>query len=144
MLSSNIRQIIDQLPKYSEIRNQYINELGEAVGMQDMAEKLEEGLQNIYIASFLTGILDDLTSTIGNLVMIIIYIIFLLIEEVIFVRKIKLISSSNIQYYHIQSLLEQINHLINRYVMMNTLVSISTGLMSYFVLLLLGVDILVF
>lgn len=144
LLASNIQQIIDQLPRYSEIRNQYIDKLGEAVGMKDMAEKLEERLQNIDIASFLTGILDDLTSTIGDLVMIIIYIIFLLIEEVIFIRKIKLISSSNKQYYNIQSVLEQIHHSINRYVLMKTMVSISTGVMSYFVLLLLGVDFPVF
>jgi predicted PurR-regulated permease PerM len=122
LLATNIEQIIDQLPRYSEIRDRFIGELGESLDMQDMAANLEERLKNIDVANFLTGLLNGLTSTIGNLVMIIIYIIFLLIEEVIFVKKIKLISASNKHYYNIQSLLEQINH----YVMMKTLVSIST------------------
>jgi AI-2 transport protein TqsA len=140
LLASNIEQIINQIPRYSKIEDNFINELGQKIGMEDLASGLEKRLEDINLTRFLSNILNSLSSTIGNMVMIIIYVVFLLIEEIIFAGKIKIISETNRQYNSIHGLLDQINHSINRYILMKTLVSISTGAMSYLVLLILGVD----
>ncbi len=140
LLARNIEQIINQIPRYNKIEDNFLNEFGQNIGMEDLGAKLDKWMEDINISRFLSNILNSLSSTIGNMVMIIIYVIFLLIEEVIFARKIKLISESNQQYNNIHILLEQINHSINRYVLMKTVVSISTGVMSYIALLLLRVD----
>lgn len=140
LLATNIEQIINRIPRYSKIEDNFLNDLGQHIGLENLASKVEKRLEDINLTRFLSNILNSLSSTIGNMVMIVIYVVFLLIEEIIFAGKIKIISETNRQYNHIQGLLEQINHSINRYVLMKTLVSISTGLMSYIVLLLLGVD----
>lgn len=140
LLATNIEQIINQIPRYSKIEDDFLNNLGQHIGMEDLAANLEKRLEDINLTRFLSNILNSLTSTIGNMVMIIIYVVFLLIEEIIFAGKIKIISETNLQYNHIHGLLEQINHSISRYILMKTLVSISTGLMSYIALLLLGVN----
>ena len=140
LLANNIEQIINQIPKYSKIEDNFLNDLGQRIGLGDLAVNLEKRLEDINITRFLSNILNSLTSTIGNMVMIIIYVVFLLIEEIIFARKIEIISETNQQYDRFHSLLDQINHSVNRYFMMKTLVSISTGVMSYIALLILGVD----
>ncbi|MBR9999008.1 MAG: AI-2E family transporter [Cyclobacteriaceae bacterium] len=144
LLTSNISQIVKRLPRNSEIQQGYIDKLGESLGMEDLASKLKEQLKDIEVTGFLRNILNSLTTTVGDVVLIIIYIVFLLIEEIIFIKKIRIISASNKQLHNIQSLLDQINQSINMYVMMKTLVSLSTGIMSYFILLILGVDFPVF
>jgi len=140
LLVSNIEQIIKQIPRYNKIEENFINELGQRIGMEDLASKIEERMENINIGRFLSDTLNSLSSTIGNMVMIIIYVVFLLIEEIIFASKIKIISETQDKYNRVKNLLDQINHSINRYILMKTLVSISTGLMSYFALIIIGVD----
>ncbi len=140
LLVSNIEQIIKQIPQYNQIEDNFINELGQKIGMEDLAFRIEERMENINIGRFLSEILNSLSSTIGNMVMIIIYVVFLLIEEIIFASKIRIISDSDEIYNRLKTLLDQINRSINRYILMKTLVSLSTGLMSYLVLLLLGID----
>lgn len=140
LLVSNIEQIVRKIPQYSQVENNFIKEIGQKLNIQDLLSRMESSLENINLTKFLSNLLNSLTSTIGNFFMIIIYVIFLLIEEVIFTSKIKIVSETNERYHHVKNLLDRINQAINRYIIMKTIVSLSTGIMSYIVLVIMGVD----
>ncbi len=140
LLVSNIEQIVRKIPEYSRVEESLINEIGQKLNLGELASTLESRLEDINITQYLTNILNSVTVAVGNVVMIVIYVIFLLIEEIIFASKIKIISSTKQQYANVRSILKRINDSIRRYILMKTIVSISTGIMSYIVLVIFGVD----
>ncbi len=140
LLVSNIEQIIKKIPEYSQTENNIIDRIGQKLNLEDLTSKLGSRLEDLNLTRYLSNILNSLTSAIGNMVMIIIYVVFLLIEEFIFASKIKLISEDKESYQQVKNVLNRINQSINRYIIMKTLVSLSTGIMSYIVLLFLKVD----
>jgi predicted PurR-regulated permease PerM len=140
LMVSNMEKIIVRMPQLNRIGDNFINELGQNLGLEDLATQLEERMANINVGRFMTNLVNSLSSTIGNMVMIAIYVVFLLIEEIIFAGKIRIIAGTKEKYRHIQELLEQIASSISRYILMKTLISLSTGFFSYVVLILWGVD----
>jgi predicted PurR-regulated permease PerM len=140
LLVSNLEKIIDRLPQLNRIGDNLINELGQNLGMEDLVSQIEQRLADINIGRLMTNLVNSLSSTIGNMVMIAIYLVFLLIEEFIFAGKIKIMAETKEKYRHIQSLLEQIDQSISRYILMKTLISLSTGIISYIILIIWGVD----
>lgn len=140
LIARNIEQIINKIPEYTEVQNYQLSDIGDKIGVPDLPDRIERGLGKLNIANFLTNILNSLTTALGNIVMIIIYIVFLLIEELIFKKKVKLISRSESQYKSILDITDQVEVAINKYISMQTLVSLLTAVLSYIVMIILGVE----
>ncbi len=88
----------------------------------------------------MSKLLNSLTDLFGKAFLIIIYTLFLLLEEPFFSSKIKAIYSSNKEYNEVSSILTQIDKSIGRYISIKTLVSLITGFFSYLALLFIGID----
>lgn len=140
ILTRNAEQIINKIPNYSAAQINFIDEIGRKIGIQDLENIIQGQLGSINIANILTNFLDSLTSTVGNIVMIIVYIIFLLIEEAGFAKKMHVILSSKSDFDNLAKLLRRINITVNKYVTLKTLVSLLTASLSYIVLLIFKVD----
>jgi predicted PurR-regulated permease PerM len=76
----------------------------------------------------------------GKALLIIVYTLFLLLEEPYFSQKIKAIYSKRSNYDEVYSILNNIDHSIGRYISIKTLTSLLTGFVSYFILLFIGID----
>ncbi len=140
ILTRNTKQIISKIPNYSAAQINYIEEFGHKLGIQNLENTIQEQLGSINVGKYLTNFLDSLTSMVGNIIMIIVYIIFLLIEEAGFTGKLHEILQTKSDYNNLDKLLKQINVAINKYVTLKTLVSLLTAVLSFFVLLIFKVD----
>ncbi len=140
ILTSNTKQIISKIPNYSAAQITSIEELGHKLGIQNLENTIHDQLGSINIGNYLTDFLDSLTSMVGSIIMIVVYIIFLLIEEAGFNRKLHEILQTQSDYNNLDKILKQINIAINKYVTLKTLVSLLTAVLSFFVLLIFKVN----
>lgn len=138
LLSRNIELIISNVPEYRLKLRDLITELGESTGVENITSRIQERLLAVDFQAFLTEILRSLTSFIGHFVIILIYVAFLLIESAVFNKKMEIIFKS--RHQEIKQLTSKMASSVNAYLSVKTLVSLLTGLLSYVVLLLFGVD----
>lgn len=139
VISNNIQQLSESTPEYQEnitLLSDMIHENFEIDVMESMGDMVED----FDFAGILSSIFSALTSIFGDAFLIIIYLIFILIEEPIFPRKLKAMYPDPEKLKHARELLEKIDKSINNYISIKTLTSIATGTLSFFVLLAIGVD----
>ena len=91
-------------------------------------------------AAMITGALGSLSSTLGDVFLILLYVLFLLIEESIFPEKLTALYGNKVQYDKTQSLFQKMDKNISRYLSLKTFVSFLTGLLSYFAFLIFDLD----
>jgi predicted PurR-regulated permease PerM len=140
LLSKNVELIIDRVPEFKSKINLLIDQVGAATGVEDIADRIQQKLSSIDLQAFLSEILRVLTSFIGYFFLILIYVIFLLIESVVFNKKMEVIFKVPERYQEIRMLLSRMASSVHAYLSVKSLVSLLTGLLSYIVLLLFQVD----
>ncbi|HHP7241636.1 MAG TPA: AI-2E family transporter [Cyclobacteriaceae bacterium] len=139
-LSYNVELIIRKMPEYEKNLQFFYNSIEELSGLSDLSERINEAIQTLKLESYISGLVSSLTSLLGNFVLIVIYLVFLLIEESIFYYKLKAIFPTQRRYEEVTRMLDRINHSINRYLSIKTLISLLTGFLSYIVLFFLEID----
>ena len=122
---TNIGSIIESLSLYLSV---------------DLVETLKIQLGNINFGNILSLIFNSLTELFGNLFMIIIYVLFIFLEEVNFHKKLLLAFSTKNKQDKISTVIDEIEASVTNYLGLKTLVSLSTGFLSYLVLLFIGID----
>lgn len=103
----------------------------------------EEGIKllNQYnLTASLKGLINAFSTSLGNVFLVLIYVLFLVAEESTFTAKIKAISSSREKYVSTLKTLKSINSTIGKYIALKTSVSLITGLLTLIVLSILKVD----
>ena len=139
ILAVNIRQLLELIPQYQDNIDGVAMSLKNMVGV-DVVTEIEKFVGDYDYASLLTGLLNSLTSLFGKAFLIIIYALFLLLEEPFFSWKIKKIYKTETEYNNANIILKKIDKSIGRYISIKSLVSFLTGLLSYFALLIIGID----
>lgn len=91
-------------------------------------------------SSYFTTLFASATSTLGDVFLILIYVLFLLIEEAIFPQKLNALYKSEDKYNKTQGLFQKMDKNISKYLTLKTFVSFLTGLFSYFAFLAFGLD----
>lgn len=100
---------------------------------------------NTYLGKFdystiLGDIAGGISGLMGNVFMIILYALFVFLEESSFATKMGSMFSSDENYTRFQHIMSKIEQSISSYLTLKTFVSILTGVLSYIVLLVFGVD----
>ena len=126
---TNISAIIEKLSVYMTV---------------DVTDTLKAQLGKSNLSEVLSLIFNSLTELFGNLFMIIIYVLFIFLEEANFHKKLMLAFANKGQQEKISVVLDKIEASITDYLGLKTLVSFITGLLSYLVLLFIGIDAPVF
>ena len=140
LLSKNLELILEKVPEYKQKINLLIAQLGSSTGIENITERIQQRLLAVDFQAFLTDILKVLTSFIGYFFIILIYVAFLLIESVILTQKMEKIFKEPERYREIKELTARMSSSVHGYLSVKSLVSLLTGLLSYLVLLLFGVD----
>ena len=139
ILTSNINTLASASQNYDTNIGSIIESLSLYLSV-DLVETLKIQLGNINFGNILSLIFNSLTELFGNLFMIIIYVLFIFLEEVNFHKKLLLAFSTKNKQDKISTVIDEIEASVTSYLGLKTLVSLSTGFLSYLVLLFIGID----
>ncbi|HSK12198.1 MAG TPA: AI-2E family transporter, partial [Phnomibacter sp.] len=106
----------------------------------DLMGYLKNLFGGIRFGDILAELFNSITGLLGDAFLIIIYVVFIFAEETFFKQKLKAIFSAPGQFSKVDSLLNRIGGAITHYMGLKTLISLITGMASYFILLLIGID----
>ncbi len=143
LLNSNIGRVIELAPDYeAKFKNLSYNFLDMA-GF-DASLGLRQILDSIDMRGLMLQLTKVFTTTASSLVMIIVYTLFLLLEYRNFGKKLRQVFAEEAAYERFFLSLRAIDQDIRTYLRIKTISSLSTALISFLILYLVGVDLAVF
>lgn len=137
ILTTNINSLALSFEKYQPNVDILINQLSEYTHV-DIRQKLEGYFGNLKVGALLQTLLASISNILSNTFMILLYAVFVLLEEANFKPKLQAIFVGNNQ--KVDLLLEKIETSISSYFRLKTLISLITGVLSYIALRIIGVD----
>ncbi len=139
LLASETQTISSHIPLYQENIRSLLTNLSERLNI-DILHFISEEIQNIHLGNIAEPLFQALSSIFGNGFLVLIYCIFLLLEESIFTLKLNRILNSSDRKDQISNTMNKIDQAFRSYISLKTLVSFATAALSYFVLLAFHVD----
>ena len=143
ILSSNISQLMNELPKYQANISKLIRQGNAVLGM-DILNEMHLAIESYDFTSILKKLFNSLSGVLGNIFLVILYVFFLLLEEEYLSSKLRGIFPINEQFQSSRELFQEIDKSIGSYIVLKTVISLITGILSYTALLLIGVDFPIF
>lgn len=139
MISKNIKLLSATLPIYESNVNKIAAQINQHfdVDIMNMAGNFAKDLN---FGNILSSLFSTLTGLFGSAFTVLLYLLFLLLEEPILPKKLKAMYPEKEQYEHVKKLVDKIDHSIGNYIALKTLTSLLTGFLSYFALLFIGID----
>lgn len=140
IVTYNLELIIGRSPEYIANSRDLLESIQTVERFARIQERLIERLEEFDFRPLFTGLLNGLSGLAGNLVMIIIYAGFLIAEQRTFRKKLTIIANTSERASDFFTILRQVNDAVRIYVIVKSQMSLLTGLLSYFILLMFDVD----
>lgn len=142
LVQNNVVNVQEAIPRYRDNFSNLSGKLGALLPTQLMERlpKIPELLQGIEFAPLLTRFTDNVVAMISNITLVLIYVAFMLAEQGTFRKKIAEIFPDQSNRGSVMSILSHAQEDIQTYLWIKSLTSTITGLISYFVLKMVGVD----
>lgn len=139
VLVENIALLAKQIPKYEVNLKVINNNLNQTIGV-NVYESMSNYAGDVKLSKLLAPILNSITDLFGNAFMVVLYILFLFLEESVFRQKLKHVFTDGKHFNNVSIILEKINRSTSSYISLKTIISLITGITSYFALVLIGID----
>jgi len=139
LIANNVADVAAIAPTYQENFNKRIGGLKEIFG-QESVPTLNQLTQELNIANLISGVASSLAGIAGSAGLILVYMIFLFLEQKTFKNKLAAIAGSPEQEFKWRALITRIEGSIRKYVAIKTFVSLLTSGASYLILRIAGVD----
>lgn len=140
IITNSITDLTESYSKYETNIDAIIKNI-DAYFHVDIVKSIKSVVGKFNYGSVLGDIANGISSILGDTFMIVIYALFIFLEETSFKKKLhKMFLNKEDNYNNIQALLGKIETSISNYLRLKTYVSLLTGILSYLVLLLVGVD----
>lgn len=140
IITNSISDLTTSYSKYEPNVDAIIKNL-DAYFHIDIIKSITSVMGDFNYGSVLGNIANGISGLLGDTFMIVIYALFIFLEESSFKKKlIKIFQGKQTSYDNMQSMLSKIEFSISNYLRLKTYVSLLTGVLSYIVLLLVGVD----
>ncbi|QWG07752.1 AI-2E family transporter [Flammeovirga kamogawensis] len=139
MLSISIQNLTESLSHYDGnliLIEDKVNNLFDI----DITTSLNKMIGDYNFTSLLKNILTSVTGLFGNTFTIILYVVFLLLEESVFSDKLVKIYPDAKEYKAVVKMIAKIGNSVSSYLTLKSFVSLLTGVLSYMVLKLMGID----
>ncbi len=143
ILINNINELSSSYSEYHKNIEQILNRLG-SLAKTNLMETLAKMLKSIDYGSFFNSLANVISGALGNVFMVLIYAVFIFLEEHNFKEKLKKVFIKEDSYNKTNIILLEIETSISNYILLKTVVSLITGVLSYIVLAIVGVDAPVF
>lgn len=139
MVQNNIPELRAAAPSYKANFTNLTNGLIERFNLESLPS-VKQFVNDIEIGPLISKLVFSVTNMLGNVFLVPIYVLFLMLEQGTFKNKIAAIFPDQNQRGSILSILSHTQDDIQTYLWIKTITSTITGVVSYIVLLLVGVD----
>jgi AI-2 transport protein TqsA len=139
MVQDNIADVSAKLPDYKANLGSLATNLTARFNIQALPN-LTQLLESVEVAPMISNLLGNFTTMINSIFLVLIYVLFLMLEQSTFSQKIAAILPDQEKRESITSILSHAQEDIQTYLWIKTVTSTMTGLVSYFVLRWVGVD----
>ena len=139
MIRGNISAVQSAAPVYKANFDVMVQKVLTQFHLQE-APNINEMLKGIEIAPMISKLAGTFTNAIGNIFLVFIYVLFLLLEQGTFSKKIVSLFPNANRRKSILSILSHTQEDIQTYIWIKTLTSTATGVISYIILKFVGVD----
>ena len=140
IITNSITDLTESYSKYETNIDAIIKNI-DAYFHVDIIKSIKSVIGKFNYGSVLGDIANGISSILGDTFMIVIYALFIFLEETSFKKKLhKMFLNKEDNYNNIQAMLAKIETSISNYLRLKTYVSLLTGILSYLVLFLAGVD----
>ncbi len=139
ILLVNIRNLADNYPKYIDNISMVIKNINDQFNI-NLIDDFKTQVRDFNLAKLVSNVLQSLTDLLSNTFLIIIYTLFIFLEESNFSNKLKNVYTDKARYKNLNHILLNIEKSIANYIGVKSMTRISTGVLSYVALLIIGVD----
>ena len=143
LIQTNVSAMTQAVPEYRVNVERILGDVQEAFGIKEIPQ-ITTLLNDIDLPKMISGLLNAISTMLGNAFLILIYVMFLIFEQTTFNKKIHALFPDNDQFSKVNHMLKRIGEASMTYVGVKFITSSITGLLSYFVLSIVGVDFAVF
>lgn len=143
ILASNINELKNSIPIY-ENNIKHVEELINTTFSIHIEDLFSDFFVDFNFREIIKDVINSVSSAFGSIFMVLIYVLFIFMEESDSNNKLKYIYSTPQAYEETKALLTNIDKSISSYITLKTFVSLITGTLSYFVLLIIGIDVPLF
>ena len=140
---SNFRILANTYEVYLKNVDILINRVNETFNI-DLLDSLKVYFQDYDFGSAAFSLFNYSSGLVGTVFMMIVYTIFIFIEETSFRKKLKKAFSDTQKFEDTYRMIEKVERSVSKYLVLKTLICLSTGILSYIVLFAVGVDFPVF
>jgi len=138
MVSSNITALLAAIPRYEELFALKIDRIAAALSLD--LSKMQTFFEKIDLVKITQLLFAAVTDLAGNMGLILIYLIFFLMEYGFFHEKMLALFPVEGHRQNMMKLVDKAINRINLYAKVKLLTSLATGLCSYVVMVLVGLD----
>ncbi len=141
MLALNINELTkdDNLAVYINNLNGISDYIYDQFGI-NLETFWNNSADTINYSNLIQNSLSSLSEQLGNVFMIGLYVLFMLLEETAFSGKLDAMAGDQIKRQEWNKTLKRISDSIGSYLVLKTVVSLLTGILSYTVLVIIGID----
>jgi AI-2 transport protein TqsA len=139
MIGENIVQVIEAAPGYQANLERLVADIAAFFGFSQVPQ-LSQVLGEIDLRQLASNFAAAATGIVGNAGIILIYVLFLMIEQRSFDQKMKAMFAESGREDEFRALLHHMQSQIQSYLWIKTVMSLTTGAISFVILLLVGVD----
>lgn len=143
MIANNAQAMVNALPVYEANVQGLMAQIQQSFGLEKIPN-VSSLLEGFDFTNIVSSILNTFSGIAGNIFLILIYVVFLFLEQVSFPKKLKALFVEEDKYEQVQHILRGINQAISSYISVKTAVSLLTGVLSYIVMALIGLDFAIF
>ncbi|MCO6357404.1 putative PurR-regulated permease PerM [Roseivirga pacifica] len=140
VISLNINLISENASKYDENLTVFLSKFKEYDFFGELFPQIEKWIAELDYKSIVSGVFSSVSSTLGNFALVIVYVIFFIFEENYFDQKLNGVFHAQHRRRHVMQTIQRISLAVNKYFTVKTEMSLLTAVISYVVLLILGVD----
>jgi AI-2 transport protein TqsA len=139
IMASQSQALEAAAPVYEENFNAILNALTTWSGIEELPSS-DQFLENVNLGSLLSWLGGSVGNLLSSLILILIYTAFLFTEQPVMAKKLDALASNPDEASKMRDIFTQITKQVQSYLWMKTLVSLATGLLSYLILIWVGVD----
>ena len=133
----------DSVSVYQENFDALVSQVLEWTGQEEVPS-FAQVLESIDLSTIAGEISSNFASFLGNLFLVLIYTLFLIVEQGAFSRKLLLLFPDADDEARYRDALDRINKSIKTYISVKTLVSVMTGVVSFLIMWAVGLDFAIF
>ena len=138
LIIANFQNLIDNADRYNAALVNLLENVEDLLGVENLGEAVEN--QQSAIVSGASNAARALASFVGRMFLVLFYMLFLLLEESALNNKMRKIYARSGSQKSIKNNIIRISNLLSAYLGIKIFTSFLTGLLSYFVLLIIGID----